>query len=273
MTYPMPWDVIKQLKDELAAIIGVPSASALVIKNNASTPNTNIDISAAFLCMVDEHLKPLPVQAFSATINTTTTGLNGLDTGSREADSWYYFFAITDGETHGAIASLSATAPTMPDGFTHKVRVGANRTDASGNFYRVEQFGSRARYVLDSATNTYPYPTIASGVVGTLGPTNFATPEEFDLSDVIPATSVGYRVVLHCYSSTSGVAGVSPNVSSTGLIPLPGHNTYGGDLSAQQWAGELPGEFMTDSRKLYFYSSQANKILFLTGWVDAVSAT
>ncbi len=71
--------------------------------------------------------------ASSITLNAATNGLNGLDTGSLVADTWYYIFAIGDSlnyKTHGFIMSTSSTAPTLPFGYDAIKLVGYWRTDA-----------------------------------------------------------------------------------------------------------------------------------------------
>ncbi len=65
-----------------------------------------------------------------------------LDAGSLGATTWYYTFAIgkTTGET-AFLASLSATAPTMPSGYTLKRRIGSFKTDGSSHILAYAQTG------------------------------------------------------------------------------------------------------------------------------------
>lgn len=60
---------------------------------------------------------------------------NGLDTGARAADTWYHIWWIakTDLSAADILFSTSATAPTMPSGWTYKRRIGAVKTDGSSN--------------------------------------------------------------------------------------------------------------------------------------------
>lgn len=70
----------------------------------------------------------------ATTINMATNGLNGLDTGSIAASTWYYIFAIGDSlnyKTHGFIVSTSSTAPTLPLGYDAIKLIGYWRTDVS----------------------------------------------------------------------------------------------------------------------------------------------
>jgi hypothetical protein len=67
------------------------------------------------------------------TTDLDNSGVNGLDTGSKQANSWYYVFLIGNRNTGAvnAIYSLSPTSPTMPSGYTYKKMVGVQRTDGS----------------------------------------------------------------------------------------------------------------------------------------------
>ena len=78
------------------------------------------------------------VNPSTLTIDITTNGINGLDTGSDTANTWYALFVIADTSGSNAVASLaslSKTAPTLPG--THDVfrRVGWARLDGSLDFY------------------------------------------------------------------------------------------------------------------------------------------
>lgn len=83
------------------------------------------------------------------TLTLTVNGANGLDTGSLSADTNYYIFVIynTSSGVSGVLASLSATAPTMPSGYTYKRFVGMFRTDGSSNIATgYSQVGSIVRF-------------------------------------------------------------------------------------------------------------------------------
>lgn len=75
-----------------------------------------------------------------ANVAITATGANALDTGTEANSTWYYVWLIKHG-TNGTVAGLlstSATAPTLPSGYTHKRLIFAVRNDASGNFIQGE---------------------------------------------------------------------------------------------------------------------------------------
>jgi hypothetical protein len=72
------------------------------------------------------------------------TGNGSLDTGSVGASKTYHVFLIrkdSDGSTD-ILISLSATAPTMPAGYTYKRRIGCFRTDGSNNILKFYQNGN-----------------------------------------------------------------------------------------------------------------------------------
>lgn len=83
----------------------------------------------------------------AATVDISTSGAGGLDTGSEAANTWYAIYVI--GDTDGVNAekgmlSLSQTAPTMPSGYDVFRHVGWARNDASSNLkkfrYHTEQY-------------------------------------------------------------------------------------------------------------------------------------
>lgn len=66
-------------------------------------------------------------------LNLATNGAGGLDTGALAASTYYYIFAIydKDNDVINVMASLSATAPTMPGTFTYFRVIGLFRTTST----------------------------------------------------------------------------------------------------------------------------------------------
>jgi hypothetical protein len=134
----------KQYVDDKLGVFA--SYSKLKVKNNVVTPDTQIDLSADMLS-VGDGTNYMNLAALSATINCATTGANALDIGTLAASTLYYFWAIAKADgTKAGLASLSATAPTMPSSYTFKRLVGAMSTDASVHFRRFVQDGPWVRY-------------------------------------------------------------------------------------------------------------------------------
>ncbi|MDM7975249.1 MULTISPECIES: hypothetical protein [Thalassospira] len=71
----------------------------------------------------------------SFTVDITASGVNGLDAGSEASDTWYYIHAIYNGTSTNGLISTSATAPTLPSGYTYSALIGVIRNDSSGGFF------------------------------------------------------------------------------------------------------------------------------------------
>ena len=86
-------------------------------------------------------------------VHLNNSGAGGLDTGSKAVNKWYYLWLIGkcaagDGRATdlAGMASLSASSPIMPAGYTHRRLVGVCRTDASGNLLGFVQIGATWLY-------------------------------------------------------------------------------------------------------------------------------
>lgn len=141
------------------------SATGLKITNNAGTPDTKIDVTSDDVTMLSSNLS-IYRTGVSITIDTTTVGANGMDAGVLVASTWTYVYLIDNGTTVAGLASLSATAPTMPGGYSYKCRLGAMLPDAMTKFFRTLQLGSHAVYVPTVGSNTTTLPAIAAANTG-----------------------------------------------------------------------------------------------------------
>lgn len=121
--------------------------TGLTLANNAADPANDLDIAAgsardaansADLALASEITKRLDA-AWSAGDDA-----GGLDTGTVAADTWYAVHLIgkADG-TVDALFSTSATAPTMPAGYTLSRRIGWRLTDGAAEFLPCVQDGNR----------------------------------------------------------------------------------------------------------------------------------
>lgn len=111
----------------------------LVIKNNATTPNSQMDIDADWVVCLNSANSHVNLNAVNLTVDITASGANGLDTGTEASSTWYHLWVIFNGTTTAGLISLSSTAPTMPSGYTYKGYVGALKNDASSNFLTMHQ--------------------------------------------------------------------------------------------------------------------------------------
>lgn len=71
------------------------------------------------------------------------SGNGGLDTGTIANSTWYHAYVIrrTDTGVVDALVSLSASAPTLPSGYTLARRLGAMKTNGSGQWTKFVQLG------------------------------------------------------------------------------------------------------------------------------------
>lgn len=77
-------------------------------------------------------------------IDITTNGVNGLDTGVKANSTPYHLHQIYNGSIIRYVLSLSATSPTLPAGYSALNYVGAQYIDGSGNLFPIYQWDNRA---------------------------------------------------------------------------------------------------------------------------------
>jgi hypothetical protein len=113
-----------------------PYAYGLGLSNNATTPNTKLDVAVGSIL---DSTKTFQINLDeSVTINAAVNGLNGLDTGSLAASSLYYVYLVsspTGAGVVGAMISLSAT-PYLPYGYSAYALIGYVATGAGSTFLK-----------------------------------------------------------------------------------------------------------------------------------------
>lgn len=136
-------NVFKALED----LFGIPDALAVgrsllrsvlagcQLSNDGTSPNTVIDVSAG-IAMSSDNLLLMDIGAFTGStggIWATGSGSNKMDTSTAvAAATWYHVFVIGGGgNATDILFSLSATAPTLPTGYTKQRRIGSFRTAAA----------------------------------------------------------------------------------------------------------------------------------------------
>lgn len=122
-----------------------PSVVAVGRNITASRASAStIDIDADELLLKDSSGGAFLASSVNLTVDITASGANGLDTGSEASGTWYYGWVIAQaGGTVAGLLSASATAPTMPAGYTFKALVTAARNDGSSNIIAYKQRGSQ----------------------------------------------------------------------------------------------------------------------------------
>ncbi len=202
------------------------------------------------------------LRGVSVSYATGTIGANGYDgNGALGVSQWLYDYVIYNPTTvtTAALCSHSASAPTLPSGYTYAARVGACYLDASGNLMRVIQKGAWAQYVVTPSTNTPTLPQIGNGTS--------AWPTSLYTGAFVPSTASSIRVVL-VSGNGGGVYTVAPNGSyafGSNTNPPPGQIVIGSSSGAGS-----TGETVTmtlESAYIYWGSSNAGNVWCL-GWED-----
>lgn len=248
-----------------------PQATGLTVRNNAGTPNTQVDFAASSVTLMNATGQSYtPPGGVGGTINAATTGANALDTGALAANTWYYVWLISSGNFVAGLLSLSATAPTMPATYTHKIRVGAMKTGAASTFLRTSQKGNRAQYEVIAGSTTPNLPIIGSGASGS--PTVPTWTSVGVSAGTVPATAT--RVQGFMASQSSGVRFMcAPNNAYGAYNSATNPPPVGAISGNTQPALNIPYEFALESTNIFWASDAAAVQLVLMGWTDAVNCS
>ncbi len=129
----------------IAAMPEVPPSASLLGSRNMLVTNDNASPASKLTVMADEVVvkdaggEPHLLTGVDVAIDMALSGAGGLDTGIEGSSRFYYGWVIWNGTNVSAVASESATSPTMPSGYTHKALVTAVYNDGSSNFRRFFQ--------------------------------------------------------------------------------------------------------------------------------------
>lgn len=250
-----------------------PPASLGFTKNLLIKTASNTTVTVTADSVITSNGSTAQATALSATINLGTSGAaNALDAGVIAVDTWYAIWAIAKADgTTAALASTSATAPTMPSGYTYKSRVGWARTiHSSAILYNVLQSGRIAQYVVGSSGTTTALPNMNNGIGGTYSSTapTYATTT---ISNFVPTTASRIGVVAQNGYNGGAIANVlvAPNVNYAGPIsanPPPLFLNNGGVSFVM--IGTVWMELETTS--IAWVSNGLGGALFCLGWEDNI---
>jgi len=211
------------------------------------------------------------VRSVSLTINTAASGANGLDTGTLAASTWYSVWVIWNGTTVSGLVSTSATAPTLPGGYTHKARVGWIRTDGTGNKYPLgfTQYGRRVQYKVAAGSNLTGLPVMSSGLTG-----NPVTPTWTAVSTTNFIPSTASQLKLLAFTVGSGAFGCAAPNNSYGSYSGSASSTTNpppvalGSASGSQY-NPVYSDLQVESTNIYVAASGGSGCNFYcAGWED-----
>jgi hypothetical protein len=223
-------------------------------------PTTNeVTITADGLLLFDSDGAVKRFPTFNETPDIAATGANGLDVGSSAANTWYHIFAIgkEDG-TDAGLFSLSATAPTMPSGYTYKGYVGAVRNDGSDQFVNFHQRGN--------------YVAVDGSHLNALSAGTATSYTAVSLSAIVPSTARscwGYFGIGQTSAASAVIwMGVAPDGSGTADTygELFTQNPYGNSLNTQ--INSTLEVYMSTAQQIMYYVAGTNAAGYITinGW-------
>lgn len=240
----------------------VQSTFKNLVIQNGGTPNTQITLTADAVAVSDGATNFASLLSVNVTINSGTSGANGIDTGSIANSTWYAVYVIYNPTTLAVagLISTSFTSPTLPSGFTQFSRLGSFRTDGSHNFLRILQKGRRAQYTVLSATNTANYPnmgTTTSASLTSFSTANFAPPTASEAS-FIGNSGTNANVTLSMNNQTS------PTLSTT--------NPSGWQMNAASASTpQATANGLLESAAVFgTIVSAATLNMFMMGWTDNI---
>lgn len=226
-----------------------PVAPAFAKLRIAVTSNTAIGVTAGAAAVGNGSGQFISLSAVNVAVNASTTGAGGLDTGVIADSTWYYVFVIYNPATLTAsgLISLSATAPTLPAGYTFSARFGAVITDGSGNLMRTLQYGRRAQYVVGSnpATNIQ----IASGS---------SAYSSVSLAGYVPPTASAAFGALSFINNSE--THIGPNANSIQYRYDMGSGP--GDVMLGAW------NILLETQAVYYAGTGGSSGAYLYGWED-----
>ena len=249
------------------ATMAVGTVNNFVMQNDATTPNTVMDLTAASGVLTNSAGTGIFFSgAPSVQVNIGTVGANGLDvSGTIPANGWLYFYLMSNGSTVAGLASASASAPTLPTGYTYSMLVGAAPT-ASSIFKRILQRGKRTQYVVTSGSNTAALPSIVNGAVG-----NTATPTYVAESVSAFVPSFAAEIIIDAWAvnlpSTTYAVIAAPNGSyGAALATTNPPPIYLAQASNALVSNSVIASMVLESTNVYYASGNTNAGLLAMGW-------
>jgi len=224
----------------------VLNISGCIVSNNATTPNTKVDISSG-TCRDSQNIMDITLGASNAnlegntvtaplTVDISVSGANGLDTGSVAASTVYAVYLIADSryyQSTAGILSTSLSGPTMPFGYDSYRLIGYAITDASSHFLLMYVSGSG-----NSRIFTYDAPQATAVTAG-----NATSYTAVDLSALVPyldqtPVSIAYNLNANAAADTLKLQGANSTgdaiIITAAVAGSTAHTTGNAQVLAQQ---------------------------------------
>jgi hypothetical protein len=196
------------------------SARGLIITNNATNPFHQINVHADEVILQDDKFNSYRVTKVDLNIDITSSGINGLDSGSEHPDTWYYIWIIakSNGATAGLLSSSSSN-PAMPSGYIYKAFAGAvhNCRNAGNDFGPIKQIGNK----------------VARNAVAVVNSGNASSATAINCSGALPekAAMVSGDITLNIISGGGRGAGWVRSALDQGVVEFAGYLNTAGRLT------------------------------------------
>ena len=240
---------------------------------SANGTTAAVNVSANSLVVTTSGNLAYQLKSVSLTANTggTSGAANSLDAGAWAYSTWYYVHVIynTSTTTQALLFSLSATAPTLPSGYTAFARVGSIRTQSATNYNPLAftQYGRNVQYLVGASGNVTTYPVMTSGVQGTITTTSYTPISVTTKNTYVPPTASILKFILTNSYGAGGapypvVASPSTNFSGVTTAMQPPASIYVGASLSTMYS------FTLESNNIYYASQSANGAIYAIGWED-----
>lgn len=243
---------------QLNNFAGLPTRN-LVITNGGAFPDVHLTITAAELTVFDASGFGHRLTSVNVTCAMDVLGVNGRDTGSEAASTWYYVYVIWNGTTVASLFSTSATSPVLPSGYTFFRRVGSIYNNASSNLRRIRQVQGKVRYTESLAALNGAVTSNAWTAVS--------------IASLVPPTAIQFPCIIGT-DSDEGVLGLAAYSSGHGgfisaasrLNTGPNNNLGSLLLTSVRAAATGMVQYSGD---LYYYFKPTSGLIQVQGWDES----
>lgn len=189
-------------------------------------------------------------------ISVSTTGANGLDTGTLAADTFYAVYIIYNANTSttAGLLSTNATTPTLPSGYTYYARFGWVYATSVSALLPSIQYNTSVDYITPRVAVSAQSPGAVFTQVNLMsGATKFVPTTASQVSGNVTQSSGTCRTYI--YKNNAGTiptdAWLYINTGSTALFPLV-----------------MPFKFVLQSNSFYYSTNGGTATINIGGWDD-----
>jgi len=213
---------------------GLLVGQSLNLKGTATGADTNATFTASQVVLKADDGRPMIARNVSVTLNLSTSGLNGLDTGSAATNCWYTVYLVSNGLTFGCVAvkendsnsdGIDDAVPVWPTGYVYRAQISSVFYNSSNFIRQFAQTGSRiyqAPYAIKNGANSHgtSYSVISNAAGDNM---SYAVPLRatavWGNAGVGPTNVISHAAQIEiAATSAGGVGNQAINVGGTGTL-------------------------------------------------------